>query len=193
MSDPALRWLKLDKYAIDDLAVEHLLSPHDCWTLLTVARRARWETHELTTTLAELAEWTRLARNTIQIPLRRLVDRELLGVAEPFSRGGQGTLGVVVYRRLFLPNATQSKRERVDDARWLRGPCAVLVQNRASVPHELAISGPPLGREAERDRGIDVCALHGLEDCFQPECEQTLRNPDAAENALRVVFDARAV
>jgi hypothetical protein len=173
------RYIKLDVYALDDLTKTHLLKPHHRDVLLTLTRWAHWETWEWTGTLRDLSEATGMARKTVPDTLDHLVDEELVGVVKPFARSQQGTLAVVAYDRLVVPETRRSRREQIHSSRWATGPTAQLrVENtptsrrlcsdNASIdsksPPPANGSGPSRGARRE-ERGAE-CVAHGIESCL---------------------------
>jgi DNA-binding MarR family transcriptional regulator len=100
VTEPRLRFPKVDPYAICDLAREERLTATEAWTLHLLSIQAEFRSSEWAGTLTDLAAATRLSRKTAAGVVDRLVAKDLLEVIEPFRQGTDGRVRVTVHSRL---------------------------------------------------------------------------------------------
>jgi hypothetical protein len=209
------RFIRLDVYAPDDIAKDYLLSANERHMLLTVTRLAVWETQEWTGTFADLVDATGMGKNTPRRVVQSLVNKHLFGVAAPFVRGGQGTLGVAVYDRLVVPTPTRSKRENVNQSRWQFGPITgsstrvvtkqaphnhhaitTMSPNGDCAPDEINGSRPSRGPEVTRSEAVK-CLKHQITYCLwcapeEIDSEQKISGAEKDESSVvREMFGTR--
>jgi hypothetical protein len=101
-SPPRQRTVRVDPYAISDLAREQSLTAVDAWILHLLAIQAAYRSAEWTGTLLDLSDATRASRKTVAGAVRRLVAKGLLEMIEPFRQGTDGRVRVLCRSRLVF-------------------------------------------------------------------------------------------
>jgi hypothetical protein len=107
---PNRLFIKMDKFAIFDLATRHRLGAVDAWILNVLTLRAEWETHEWRGTYGELAEDARVTRKTAKSACERLAAAGLIEIVESFGPNRSGRVRVLVYDEMVVPEARRSSR-----------------------------------------------------------------------------------
>jgi hypothetical protein len=156
-------WVRLDRFAVFDVARDLRLSAAEAWLLTTVVLLADWRTHECTRSLTDLAERARLNRRTTSAAVQRLTDEGLVTQLEPFGPNRTGVLWVDCYDRLVLPNpATARNRANEQPAnRARRAPEASA--NRAASALNCADVGAMTRCDATA-RGSEEARMSSLRD-----------------------------
>ena len=164
-------WVKLDRFAITQLARDHRLTVHEQHILQTLTMHAEFRTAEWLGSATELAEYTRMSRSTATRAVKRLVALGLLEEIEPFGPHQQGVLRVLWYDLLVtdalsaLREVLTQAREHAPDSRPIR---AEIATDSRPIRAEIATDSRPIradvrespaktdAREVERWRGGDV-------------------------------------
>ena len=94
----------MDPFGPSDLAREYDLSANEVWLLTTLAVQSEFRSGQWTGSQGDLADATRLSRNTIPRCLVSLDAKGLIDIVEPFRQGRQGRVTVLVKDRI-IPNA----------------------------------------------------------------------------------------
>ena len=111
-------WVKLDRFAIFQVAREFRLTVHEQFVLQTVTMHADYRTAEWLGSATELAEYTRMSRSTATKAVARLITLGLIEEVEPFGPHHQGVLRVLCYD-VLVTDALTPLREALVEAREL--------------------------------------------------------------------------
>jgi hypothetical protein len=122
--------VRFDRYAIFDIGREDHLNAHALWLLETLCHLADHRTRTFHTTVVELAEWTRIGRDTIPKVLDALQAAGLVDIVRPFGQNQIGEVAILVWDRLIAGTSGQgiveksanAAREFADHSRTIRGP-----------------------------------------------------------------------
>ncbi len=103
----AKRYVIMDAYAMDDLAreISALTANAGAGQFFIGARIWRTEDKEWTGTFTEVAESTRISRNTVSKLVATLAELGLIVIVVDFGPNGQGTIRVPCYERFIRPPA----------------------------------------------------------------------------------------
>ena len=105
-----MRWVKVDPFAICDLAREQRLTANEQHVLLIMAIQSEYRSSEWVGSLTTLTDATRLGRNTATKAVRRLVELGELEVVEIFRPGDNpGRVRILNRDRLIYANPSKLK------------------------------------------------------------------------------------
>ncbi len=129
--------IRLDRYALAQLAREHHLSAPACWALVALVCMADWRARTFTGELADLADFTQMSRNTVPKALAMLEQAEIIAIAVPFTRNRLGKVVITAWERLIVvgkpnPHAQNRAQPSGVNAHPARTPRAVYAQNHAT-------------------------------------------------------------
>jgi hypothetical protein len=130
---PGRRWVKIDPYAIRDLAREHLLDEQTRWLLVWLTLGADPRSHRFTGTLGDLADDVGMGRKTVRERYDRLEQRGLVKTVEPFRPNAQGVVLVCAYPHLVVLGS-RAPRGSTTWVRWLHGDTNVRPDEDAITP-----------------------------------------------------------
>jgi hypothetical protein len=158
--DVVKRYVKVDPFAICDLARERSLTANDQHVLLLLAIQSEYRSAEWTGTLTDISDATRLARRTVPRVVGHLIELGLLEVVEPFRPGTEGRVRIVDRDRLIYTNPRKRQIASIDvstapgdlDRTW-HGPGPVLDDISQSDAIEQEKEGVSL---VKRQRGMKV-------------------------------------
>ena len=163
-----LRRVKVDPFAICDLAREHNLNSTATWVLHLLAIQGEYRTGEWAGTLTDLSEATRVSRKAIARVVDLLVGKGLLGVIEPFRQGTDGRVRVLCRDRLVFVrdqykiasidaiSPAEDRDQFATDSRPVRDRFALIDANE---------QGKEPIREVTRHRGSEVVGKPSCTKC----------------------------
>ena len=169
MTGPRRAWIKLDRYALSDLAREHDLSPSELWVLYSLTVLADFRTGTWVGQIQDLQSYAMVSRDTLRKARTHLEDLKIIAEVEPFH-GGDGHLGsilVLAYPDL-VADCVPSVAERIDQ--YLSGNGRALDDDRKSIGRALdddwtRKSPNDQGKGASaRERGSEGVGGYSLED-----------------------------
>lgn len=154
---PRLRRVRVDPFGTSDLAREHKLTAHEAWLWHVLALQAEYRSGEWSGTLTDVADATRLGRNTVSRAHQSLLAKGLLREVEPFRPGADGRV-VVLFREWLRPTdpIPQFAPDGANPADQVRAPIAPLSrsQRAPNAPSGAIEQGEQGGREVLGQRGI---------------------------------------
>ena len=194
--------VRFDRYAIFDIGREHHLNGHALWLLEALCHLADHRSRTLRTTIVELAEWTRIGRDTIPKALGALQSAGLVDIVRPFGQNQIGEVAILVWDRLIAGTTGQGIPEKsanavspfADHSRTIRGPIAE--KSASDQPKEGSVrnkvrrgqvdSAPTRGREgtasAKTTKGLLVSDARAKDDGTL--CEPVTRKSPTEDSDL---------
>lgn len=96
------QWIKLDRYALLDLARDHDLRAATSWTLAVLLCQADYKTRAVAITITELAAIIGESRRTISAAIDDLVSAGLIEITRPFGPNRGGRVVIVAWDDLIV-------------------------------------------------------------------------------------------
>lgn len=115
-------YVKVDRYAVQDLAREHHLSASDAHLLFVLVMEADFRSWEVKATYGDLAESATMGRKTVERGIGRFEELGLVTILRPFGPHRAGTVFVDAYRLIVVPGRNTA-----------RGTTAQVLERTASI------------------------------------------------------------
>ena len=106
-------WLKLDRYALFDIAREFDLSAAEVVVLFALVALADFRSQGWKGTITELTEHTPCNRSTVRRAYDRLKQLNLVSEVRPFVQNSVGSVRVDCYERLVLESRRKGRDQTV--------------------------------------------------------------------------------
>ena len=95
-------FIKLDRFALEQVARNYKLSPHEQHLLMACVMLADFRSARLHITLVELAATTSVGRNNVRRLMTSLVEKQLIALERDFRSGSTGEIVVKCYANFIV-------------------------------------------------------------------------------------------